>query len=134
MSEEPKKPNEIRFLFGKTRHHRAFRVSGAWASTTPGGEIQVSFFNDLRPMPNMTIHTVAESGDLGPEVSRDLEVNDVVREVDVTVVIDADTSARLVTLLTTLVKRLQSDSQAAKEPKAATELIPVPKEGSPKGS
>jgi hypothetical protein len=82
----------------------------------------------------MTIRTVAESGDLGPEVSRDLEANDVVREVDVTVVIDADTSARLVTLLTTLVKRLQSDSQAAKEPKAATELIPVPKEGSPKGS
>jgi hypothetical protein len=117
MAEDVQAPDQIRFVFGKARHHRSFHVSGAWASTTPAGEIQVSFFNDLRPLPVMTIHTVGETGDLGPEVSRDIEKNDVAREVDVTVVMDAETSARLIGLLTGLVRRLAADNQAA-EPQA----------------
>lgn len=57
----------IRFTYQKAESHRTFHVSGAWATTTPAGEIQIAFYNDIRPLP------VSESAESAESVIREVE-------------------------------------------------------------
>jgi hypothetical protein len=113
---EHPKPEKIRFVYEKSRHHRSFHADGAWASTTPQGEVQISFFNDLRPMPNYTVHAVDDTGNLGAEVSREIQEFDVTRELNVTIVMNADTIKQVIALLGGVLARLDDvANQAAKK-------------------
>ena len=111
MADDLDKPKEIRFVFEKARHHRTFHADGAWASTTPRGEIQISFFNDLRPVPSFTFQEVSEVGLLGKELSREIRAEDITRELNVTVVLNTETIQRLVELLSKLKAGLELEDK-----------------------
>src|SRR6266404_4959205 len=115
MADEKKMPDKIRFVFEKSRHHRSFHADGAWASTTPQGEIQISFFNDLRPVPDFTVHSVDSQGSLGEEVERETQPSDITRELNVTVVMNKETIKRVIDLLGKILVNMEVEAPKAAE-------------------
>lgn len=109
------KPERIRFVFEKARHHRTVHADGAWATTTPQGEIQFAFFSDLRPMPQQVVHSVTTDGVLGEELSRQQHAQDVTREASVTVVMNKETVKKLIELLGGVVKQMEDQIAAAED-------------------
>src|SRR4051812_43751337 len=89
---------KVRFVYQKARHHRTFYAEGAWATITPALEIQCAFFNNIKPMPDDVTHLVQAGGALGVEVERHMS-QDVIREVDITLVMDKDAMKRTIELL-----------------------------------
>ncbi len=108
------KPKEIRFTFEKARHHRTFHADGAWASVTPRGEVQISFFNDLRPMPQFTVHQLDDAGALGKEVARELRPLDVTRELNVTVIMDIEILDQVIALVQSIQRRIRQEAESKK--------------------
>lgn len=105
---EPERPSEVRFIYQKARHHRTLHADGAWAGITPQMEVQFAFFNDLRPMPDEVIHAITADGSVGPEVSRVHQPLNIVRETDVTVVMNIAVMRNVLNLLTTMVEQIES--------------------------
>lgn len=102
----------IDIYYKKARNHRTIQADGAWAGITPQLEVQVAFFKDLRPMPDFVTHLITPGEGLGAEVSR-VEQKGMVREVEVTMVMSADT-------LESVIKLMQQSLEHLKNIKAAT--------------
>lgn len=78
-------------------------ADGAWSAVTPHAEVQISFYNDLRRMPSSVTHAVREDATLGPgEADQGF---DLVREVDVTVVMNIEVAKATVELLNQMIAR-----------------------------
>ena len=105
---EPERPSEVRFIYQKGRHHRTFHSDGAWAGITPQMEVQFSFFNDLKPMPNEVTHAVRKDGTVGQEISRVHQPLDIIRETDVTVVMNVAVMRNVINLLTRMVEQIEA--------------------------
>ncbi len=105
MSDETAKPKEIRFVYEKARHHRTMHADGAWSGLTPHAEVQVSFYNDLRRMPISVTHAVQENDTIGPGTQK--EASDLVREIDVTVVMNVAVAKGLIALLNQMVEQAE---------------------------
>ena len=110
MAEEEKKVDRIRFAYQKGRHHRTFHADGAWASVTPHLEVQFSFFSDLRPMPEAVVHLVTTEGNLGEEIARQVGES-VIRDTDVTVVMNKDGVRALIEVLERMVTQIDDISK-----------------------
>ena len=121
MTNEEKKIDRIRFVYQKARHHRTLHADGVWASVTPQLEIQFAFFNNLKPMPNDAIHSISDDGTVGAEITpQPLEF--IIRETDVTVVMNREVAKSMVDLLNRMVheadehlSKLQAATQTHKE-------------------
>jgi len=97
MGEDRENPKEIKFVYEKARHHRTLHSDGVWAGLTPHAEIQFAFYNNLRRMPISVTHEVGENNALGPGAQE--ELSELVREVDVTVVMNIEVARATVELL-----------------------------------
>lgn len=117
MSEESGKLDQVRFIFEKARHHRTLHADGAWAGVTPQLEVQVVFFNDLKLMPESVTHLVTPEGLLGKEISREYDRDSVMREANITVVMNKEAIKRVVDLLNLMVKQIENaEPQASPQP------------------
>lgn len=105
---EPERPSEVRFIYQKGRHHRTFHADGAWAGITPQMEVQFSFFNDLKPMPDEVIHAVKDDGTVGQEISREHQPLNIIRETDVTVVMNVAVMRNVISLFTRMVEQIEA--------------------------
>ena len=101
MAEDSKDPKDIRFVYEKARHHRTMHSDGAWSAVTPHAEVQISFYNDLRRMPSSVRHAIREDDTLGPGEPE--QGSDLVREVDVTVVMNVAVAKATVELLNQMI-------------------------------
>ncbi len=110
----------VRFIYEKARHHRTFHADGVWAGTTPQGEIQCTFFNDLRPLPQEQVHKVLGGGIIGEELNKVQDSQNVVREANVTVVMSQTTIKALVALFADILKKaeMHEKEQTAKKQEA----------------
>ncbi|MGH9929240.1 MAG: hypothetical protein ACREA9_08430 [Pyrinomonadaceae bacterium] len=110
MADEAKQPR-VRFVTKYARHHRTLHADGAWAAVTPQLEVQFGMFNDLRPMPDEVSHFVTPEGKVGNQLPADAlsadTLSEVVREVDVTVVVSVDTAKNLVTVLAQMIGQIE---------------------------
>jgi hypothetical protein len=114
MAEEDKKPIEqVRFIYQKTRHHRTFHADGLWAGITPQLEVQIAFFNNLRPMPQDVTHKIIEGGQLGEGTETPGEQH-VIREVDASVVLNRDTARGAIELLQRMLKQIDQSIEQDK--------------------
>ena len=104
---------KVRIKYHKGRHHRTFHADGAFAAVTPQEEIQVSFFSDIRPLPDEVTHLVTPEGGLGEEVDRQMEPV-IVRETDVTVIANKEGAKSLIELLQRMIKQIEDYQQARK--------------------
>jgi hypothetical protein len=115
MINKPTMPTKLRFVYEKARHHRSFRADGAFATTTPKGDIQMAFFNDLRPLPTEAIHAVTEDGHLGDQLKHELSDEIVLREANVTVVMDRDGARGLIALLQRILAALEGEDSEGQQ-------------------
>jgi hypothetical protein len=121
MAEDSQRPKEIRFVYEKARHHRTLHADGAWAAVTPHAEIQASFFTNLRRMPVSVTHGVGEDDTLGPAMQE--EASDLIREVDVTVVMNIVTAKSVIDLLSRMISQAEP-ILAAKNAQIAADETP----------
>lgn len=105
MAEEEKKAESIRFVYEKARHHRTLHADGAYSTVTPHAEVQISFYNDLRRLPISVTHEVGPDDTLGP--GRPEQPSDLVREVDVTVVLNVAVARAAVDLLNRMIEQAE---------------------------
>ena len=106
MPNEDKNPiDRIRFIYKKTRHHRTFHADGLWAGITPQLEVQIAFFNNLRPMPQDVTHAVVK-GELVGEGMETPGEQHVIREVDATVVLNREAVRGAIGLLERMLKQI----------------------------
>lgn len=100
-------PEQVRFIYSKARHHRTFHADGAWAGVTPQLEVQFAFFNDLRPMPEEVTHKVRPDGGMAEEVDRQHNVQDVNREVNVTITMNPEVAKSFIAVLVQMINQAQ---------------------------
>lgn len=105
MDQTKPQSDEIDVFYEKTSDHRYVHADGAWAGSTPQLDIQIAFFTELQPMPRKIRHKVV-SGILGAEVIRDVDVG-VLRESQVTILLNPITAIQLVKLLTEMITKLK---------------------------
>ena len=96
---------QIRFSYEKARHHRTFHADGVWASVTPQLELQLAFFNNLKPMPSEVTHKLTADGSLG-EAKEVHGEQYVLREVNATVVINREVARSSIELLQRLLAEI----------------------------
>ena len=118
MGEETR-PKEIRFVYEKARHHRTLHADGTWASLTPQLEIQFAFFNNLRRLPVSEVRPVQDDDTLGNPSQQ--ETSDIVREVDVTVVMNVAATKAVIGLLQEMVEKADAIIAAQKTAKPIQE-------------
>ena len=111
MGDKPDKPEEIRFVYEKARHHRTLHADGAWAAVTPHAEVQISYYNDLRRMPASVTLAVREDDTVGPEGP--IHISDLIREVDVTVVMNVETAKATIALLNQMIVQAEQALEKA---------------------
>ena len=82
------------------------QANGAWAGLTPQMGIQVSFYNDLRRLPISITHPIEDNDTLGPGTPQD--VQEIVREVDYTVVMNLGVARATVELINQMIAQAEA--------------------------
>jgi hypothetical protein len=111
MAEESQKSTDIQFVYEKARHHRTLHADGAWSAVTPHAEVQVSFYNDLRRIPATAMLSVREDNTVIP--SEPVVVSELIREVDVTVVMNVEVAKATIALLNQMIAQAEQALEKA---------------------
>lgn len=102
-------PPELQFDYVKSNFFRVVHADGVFGGITPNGLIHMDFWNQRFPIPKHVIHPLEPDGTLGPEIrekrlSRDTNV---VREVEVGIVVDPRAASELIAWLQDKLDQLQ---------------------------
>ena len=98
---EPSKPNSpeeriIRAHYIKSNHFRVIYSDGVIGSITPSGNLQINFFSQRNPIPQLMTYRVDAAGHvLGETKEERVQREGVVREVEVGVVMTIDEARSL---------------------------------------
>ena len=113
MGDIPQDTKNLRVFYQNSTFHRTVFAGGVWAGVTPNGLVQLGFFNDLRPMPEMVTHGVVND-ELGPEIET-LEKKGIVREVETTVLLPLPMAKSLLPLIQQMIDQLEAIQKARAE-------------------
>lgn len=93
MTDKAEIPKRIKFDYLKSNYHREILVEGAHGGLTPKGHLQMSVFNERRPIPKQTVHPVTEDGTIGLEILDErLSRDSIIRSVEATLLMDIPTA------------------------------------------
>ncbi len=106
--------DKVAIYYQKTRHYRTIHADGAWAGITPQLEVQFTFFTDLQPMPEFTLHQVTDKGTLSDEVERVVK-DGVVREAEINIVMNPSNTEQLINLLQRIVGQIKHHQAKAEK-------------------
>jgi hypothetical protein len=92
-----KTPDTVSFDFFKSNFHREILVNGVYGGLTPKGYLQISVFNERRPIPKQTVHRIEDNGVVGDE-EKDLRLtrDSIIRSVEATLHMDIHTAEKTV--------------------------------------
>ena len=115
-------PITVPFHYIKSNQFRVLHADGAIGSLTPSGLIYVGFYSERAAMPQMQVHEITESGQIGPEHPEErVSKKGIVREIEVGTIMSAETAAFLVSWLQEridLVNKLKKTAELDKVPNA----------------
>lgn len=84
-------PQAITFHHIKSNFFRVIHADGVWGGVTPHLQIQMAFFSERLPIPEIVKHTITPDGQLGKEVVADRVTREgVVREIEASVVVSLE--------------------------------------------
>lgn len=83
---------QIRML--KSSGHRVVFADGAFGGVSPRGLIHMALFSERFPLPDVVVHEVVKGERLGDETRREVR-GDIVRDVEVSVLMKPDTAVSL---------------------------------------
>ena len=120
MSEEM--PTSVPFHYIKSNLFRVIHTDGAVGSVAPSGLIFVGFYSERSAIPQMMVHDVTESGQVGPErLSERVGKSGIVREVEVGATMSVETAITFVAWLQEKIDLLQKIRKTAEQEKAKNE-------------
>lgn len=100
--------------FTKAPFFRTIQADGSWGRISPSGMIHLSFFNDCHPLPVIAKHNIEQDGKLseemnlvGPVTANKEEVN-MVRQIELDVVLSLEVAKIVRTNLDNFIKILES--------------------------
>jgi len=108
-------PSAVKFHLIKGNFFRVIHVDGAIGGITPSREIFVSLFSERGAIPQLIEQSVNADGSLGEEIKRSGREG-IVREIEVGVMLNAQTAKRIAEWLAK-----QAEILAASEPEIAPE-------------
>lgn len=105
---------EVVFKYLKSNFYRVIHANGAFGGLTARGEIHIGFYSERMEFPDSSKLTISPNGQVSPEQFEG--VGNVVREVEVDVVVDLGTARQLrawlddkISVMETLIKQAQKD-------------------------
>ncbi|WP_157887042.1 hypothetical protein [Hymenobacter sp. PAMC 26628] len=112
MSEQPATTQPaatVDFHVVQSHDFKTSYASGIYSSVTPGGLINLSFYVDRLPLPDLMTFFV-ENNTLGPEKARSAR-NGIVREVQQGVLLDMQTVKNVINSLQTMMTAFEASNQ-----------------------
>jgi hypothetical protein len=97
----------VQFHYIKSNDYRVVHVDGAIGSVTPRGLIHAAIYSERVPIPKSAIHPINEDGSLGPPADEDIR-SGIVREVEVSLMLDRNTAEGLRNWLTDQIASLDA--------------------------
>lgn len=97
----------VQFHYNKSNAFRVVHGDGVWGGVTPRGGISMSFFSERGPIPKSLRYALSADGNLG-EIEESDSKGGIVREVEVTVMIDLDVARSLVSWLEDHIKKAET--------------------------
>ncbi len=89
-------PGRVSMHYIKSSSFRLIHADGALGGMTPDGKgVHMTLFNQRQPIPQRTVHSVADDGELVEDPALRVARDGIVREVEVGVVMDIDTARQL---------------------------------------
>jgi hypothetical protein len=102
----------VQFHYIKSTDFRVIHVDGAIGSVTPRGLIHVALYSERLPIPRMSTHRITPDGLLGRSDTQEIRPG-VVREVEVSLMLDRSTAESLRNWLNDQISVLDSAIAAA---------------------
>jgi len=94
-AEQKVEEKTIEFHYQKGNEFRVLHVDGVYGGLSPDGYINMSVYNQRRPIPQKVVHEI-EDQELGDEREEERESKEgVVREVEANIVMDVNTAVAL---------------------------------------
>jgi hypothetical protein len=109
--------DEMEFVIGfvKSNYFRVIHADGAWGSITPFGNIHMAFYSERAAIPDIGKLTVStKTGEVSKPEEYEAD-SEIVREMEVDVVVDLGTAMRIRSWLDDKIKDLQSMVKQAKQ-------------------
>jgi hypothetical protein len=103
-------PQDLKFKYEKSEFFRTIHVDGVWGCVTPNMGIQIAFWNERFPLPNLVEYRVLEDGSI-EEFSRDIP-DTIIREVEVSLAFDVETAEMLIDWLSERVEEIYTFLEA----------------------
>ncbi len=98
----------IRFHYIKGNQFRVIHADGAHGGVTPRGWIEMNFYSERGPIPQVTVHHLQADGTISGEIlSERIQRDGLVREVDVGVILDLAAAESLQSWLATKITQLK---------------------------
>lgn len=88
----------VDFHYRRSAHYRTVRTDGVYGGLSPHSEIQIDFYGDYAPHPEMITQEVSKDGVLGKETGR-IQHRGIVREIEFTTTMSVATAEVLVVWL-----------------------------------
>ena len=102
------KPATVPFHYIKGNFFRVIHTDGIVGSVTPGGLIFLGLYSERGPIPQMMVHEIAETGQIGPEhLDERLSKKGIVREVEIGAIMSAETATACIAWLQEKVDLIQ---------------------------
>lgn len=113
MSEET--PSELKFNYLKSPSYRTAHIDGVFGGPTPQGKIAVTLFSERLPIPTETVHSF-DGKAIGEEIKEKRQSRQaIIREIEVTCVLDAGTAITVADWLKQKVEELKKYEGAAND-------------------
>ncbi len=80
--------NRMEFKYTKSPDYRLKYVNGAFGGPSPKGEIKIDFFIDHMEAPDLLVHAITPSGQIGEEIERKPARRPITRELQVGIIIN----------------------------------------------
>ena len=101
-------PQKLRFHYIKSNYFRVIHADGAYGGVSPRRTIQINFYSERQPIPQLTVHGVAGDGALSGELPDERVVRDgIVREIEAGVIVTLEAAESLRDWLSDNINKLQ---------------------------
>jgi len=111
-------PTVVPFHYIKSNFFRVVHCDGAVGNVTPSGLIFVGFYSERGAIPQMMVHEITETGEVGPEHQDErVSKKGIVREVEIGATMSVETATSFITWLqekVDLIHKLRKSAQPEK--------------------
>jgi hypothetical protein len=105
-------PREISFNYVKSNLFRVIHADGAWGGLSPRGDIHIAFYNERAAIPDFSRIVISQSARVVESETFEA-TSELVREVEVDVIVDLTTAKGLRTWLDNMISALEDRLKVA---------------------